>query len=479
MPSKEPPKTPVAKGWKRYWDPNLNDWVDVLSGSTSLYLQALRKKDPNAKLLSQRPLTELETQQAEAEKAKKAAEVKLAKLHRQALGTEELVIQILSYFSQRDLMRLRAINHLFRRVAERIIWSKLVWIEGLSSLVGAQHDTTLSLKGAVIRKLDEVHGSSATAFMASDQITSEDYLRQLLGPCVTIKINIGSIDAAGLSRNPDWNAVKVEPPRPGGKGHAKFISGGGSVLLNSANYTKAGMEENIESGLEVGSLQAQAFFNRYWQLMRGGTSRDRDQFKRLLNAFNSGGQWMRLALAPYIQIAPWLIYELQGATEIVVRMFMIGKLDTADDIITGLNAMGRNGAAIKLYVDWGQYEGKERDDDEEEVFNFVEDACHRIMKGAPNVEVYQQKRLTEKGDRIMHDKLILAKYDPSPSSGGTETRYKVILGSSGFTKNVIMNRNYDFMVAVDEAGLYNYFMNHHQTSLDTRVAKTQVISATL
>lgn len=250
-------------------------------------------------------------------------------------------------------------------------------------------------------------------------------------------------------------------------------------MMQSANYTVAGMEENIESGLEVGSLQVQAYFNRYWQLMRGAQPREKDQFKRLLRAFNMGDQRMRLALAPYIQIAPWLIYELQDASEIVVRMFMIGKLDTANDIITGLNAMGRRGVSIKLYVDWGQYEGKEKGNDEdEEVFNFVQDACHKIMEGAPNVEVYQQKRITERGDRIMHDKLILAKYDPAPTSSGTETRYKVILGSSGFTKNVVLNRNYDFMVAVDEAGLYNYFMQHHKTSLDPGVAKTQVITPT-
>ena len=496
-PSKDAPKQKVAAGRQRFWDPSINDWVDVLNGATAMYLQALKAKNPEAKLLRQRPLSELEQQQAAAAKeqavlakaqkqaalelarAEEQARLQLAPLHQQAFGQEEVVAEILSYFSQGDLMRLRAINQLFRRVAERVIWSKCVWIQGFSSLMSAQGETMLSLKQAVMRKLDDVHHARATAFIASDQITKEEYLRHLLGPCVTVKINIGSIDADGLSQSEHWDAVKVQAPKPGGKGHAKFISGGGSVLLNSANYTVAGMEENIESGLEVGSLQVQAYFNRYWRLMRGASPKEKDQFKRLLRAFNSGTQPMRLALAPYIQIAPWLIYELQGASEIVVRMFMIGKLDTADDIITGLNAMGRRGVSIKLYVDWGQYEGKEKEnEDDEEVFNFVQDACHRIMEGAPNVEVYQQKRITGKGDRIMHDKLILAKYDPEPTSSGTETRYKVILGSSGFTKNVVLNRNYDFMVAVDEAGLYNYFMDHHKTSLDTRVAKTQVIKLT-
>ena len=105
--SKEPPKQKVAAGRTRFWDPSINDWVDVLNGATSMYLQALRAKNPDAKLLKQRPLSELEQQQAAAAKeqaalakaqkqaalelarAEERARLQLAPLHQQAFGQAE------------------------------------------------------------------------------------------------------------------------------------------------------------------------------------------------------------------------------------------------------------------------------------------------------------------------------------------------------------------------------------------------------
>jgi hypothetical protein len=99
-----------------------------------------------------------------------------------------------------------------------------------------------------------------------------------LGPLLSIRINIGTVDKDRLSENRNWIAVKVNPPNPQGKAHAKFISGGGGVLVTSANFTPCGMNESVESGMVTNSLQMQAFFNRFWTLMRNATAEDKSQF---------------------------------------------------------------------------------------------------------------------------------------------------------------------------------------------------------
>lgn len=63
----------------------------------------------------------------------------------------------------------------------------------------------------------------------------------------------------------------------------------------------------------------------------------------------------------------------------------------------------------------------------------------------------------------MHDKMILAHF---PETEEAEERHTVMVGSSGFTKNVYLGMNYENMVAVDDQGLYEYFMQkHHLKSL--------------
>jgi hypothetical protein len=124
--------------------------------------------------------------------------------------------------------------------------------------------------------------------------------------------------------------------------------------------------------------------------------------------------------------------------------------------------MARNNPrmAINVYIDQGQFEnafttyfyrGEERRN------YYVQEACATLLKGAPNVKVFTQTGT----DGIMHDKLILAEKDIKLPDGSTGVARRVMVGSSGFTTNVMLNQNWEVMVRVDDDKLYEYMMKHH------------------
>jgi hypothetical protein len=385
-----------------------------------------------------------------------------------ALGYNEIADRVFSDFTQEQLMKLREVSTFFWDVAERIIWLKVSFM-GFSSLLPSQG---MSLKAVIRKKLQDVHDSGGVARMASDQITSGWLIEELIGPLINIRINIGTTNLLKSKEQERWKARQVKPPELTGKAHAKFISGGGGVLVTSANFTPAAMNDNVESGMVTNSLQMQGFFNRYWELMRNSNQRDKEQFKRLLEAFNHRTQKVKLALAPFVEIQPWLECELQGASTIIIRMFLISHFNYGDDIVQGLNKLARAGAEIQVYVDGSQFlEAHDASG------YYVQQACRKLMEGTTTVQVFTQHRFVEQAgshghkrgqgedvpkcvQSIMHDKLILATW-----SDGKNVKVKTLLGSSGFTQSVMGNRSYELMVSVQEDGLYNYLLEHHFQSL--------------
>lgn len=94
--------------------------------------------------------------------------------------------------------------------------------------------------------------------------------------------------------------------------------------------------------------------------------------------------------------------------------------------------------------------------------DYVEEAVKALQKAGAIVNLQQSPQ-----GKIMHDKMILAHY---PKTKDTEERHSVMVGSSGFTKNVYKGMNYENMVAVDDKALYDYFMNnHHLVSLKQNI----------
>jgi len=331
------------------------------------------------------------------------------------------------------------------------------------------------IKRAGMAKLHDRSIRGGQARVASDQITDAGFFSDLIPSSLTIEINIGSQVPRDGGLNALPNAVQVQALN-GGKAHAKFISGGGGVFLGSPNYTRSALNGGtVESGVTIRNPRIQAYFNRYFDLMRGGAM-DNAQFTKLVRAFNSSGQPVSLALAPYLKIQPWLFAELATPTRLIIRMFLISDWSKGIGIVEGLNALARKNPnmSMKVYVDEGQYDNGsftyfDKSTKKKTQKYYVRTACGLLMQGAPNVQVFTQTG----ANGIMHDKLILAETDSVSGTGQITTAKRVFLGSSGFSTNVMNNSNWEIMVRVDEDKLYDYMMSHHNATLNSTAYNTK------
>jgi hypothetical protein len=389
---------------------------------------------------------------------------------------------LLQYLTEYELMAVRPVCRAFRRAAEDYLWSRFSTVRGASSVIPTQYQKSLKLKERVVQRIACMNLSGRTVRIASDQITDAAFFRGLLGPSLTmvLKVNVGSVvPHDGGVRALPGNAQKVDGPSKSGKAHAKFMTGPGGVFFGSPNYTPSALSgRTIESAVHLRNLMVQSYFNRYFDLMRGGTRQENLQFTEMLRAFNDSDRPVSLALAPFVSIQPWLLAQLDGYDRLIIRMFLISYFKHGNDIVSGLNAMARRNPkmTIDVYVDEGQYDSAfcsyfDRNTRTKMHDYYVMTACSRLMAAAPNVRVYTQTRTTG----IMHDKLILAEKDVVKSEG-KQTLKRVIVGSSGFSQHVMHNENFDIMVRVDERDLYDYMMQHHQATLSAKdiITKTLV-----
>jgi hypothetical protein len=393
--------------------------------------------------------------------------------------------QILQYFDEKELMAIREVCKNFRAVAERYLGSRFLQLQGVSSLLYAQYSKNKTLRERIVERIAYLKLRGGTVRIASDQITSGDFFNSLLGPSLTIvvKVNIGSKGPQDKVAIKGSNALQVTgPPGGHGKAHPKFMTGGGGVMLQSANYTPSGLSGNtVESGVFIGNLRVQAFFNHYFDLMRGHSVEERNYFSKALEAFNTSSQFISLALAPFVSIQPWLKAQFESSPDrLIIRMFLVSYLRKGEDIVTWINSMARKNPkmTVEVYVDQGQY-----DDNFEKYFRgsgpdrqeygryYVQEACNRLMAGVANVRIFTQTG----SSGIMHDKLILAEKDVLNSIGQTVTYKRLIVGSSGFSTHVMNNENYDIMVRLDNNGLYDYMMQHHGVTVKNKAFNTKPV----
>jgi phosphatidylserine/phosphatidylglycerophosphate/cardiolipin synthase-like enzyme len=391
----------------------------------------------------------------------------------------------LRFFDARELMAVRPVCRYWRNVAENYLWTRFTSYSGGSSVIAPQDRKSGTLRDMIMAKIAEIQQHGGVARLAADQITDENFFRGLLGPILTVKVdlqslirvNVGSHAPRGGVGTLPGDAEQLEGPYTGGKAHAKFITGGDGVLLGSPNFTPTAMSgDTVESVGNVNNLQVKAYFNRYFDLMRGGSKDEDRQFARMLDAFNAANHPVSLALAPFVSIQPWLFAQLDGFDRLIIRMFLISELRWGASIIDGLNEMARKGVSIDAYIDEGQvYDVFSEYFDERQkkkVKNYyVWNACQALMRGTTNVRVFTQTGT--KG--IMHDKLILAEKDIKKKDGSVATAKRLIIGSSGFSTNVMNNKNWDIMMRADEDGLYDYMMRHHRATLESGRYNTKAV----
>jgi hypothetical protein len=69
------------------------------------------------------------------------------------------------------------------------------------------------------------------------------------------------------------------------------------------------------------------------------------------------------------------------------------------------------------------------------------------------------------GKGIMHDKLVLSHY---PETEDSDEGYRVMIGSSGLTRNVVENMNYENLLIIDDEKLFKELMVHHTQAAANR-----------
>jgi hypothetical protein len=376
-----------------------------------------------------------------------------------------LVTRIMSFLTPVELMGLRQLTKADKQLADKLIWGLMTKVAGMSSFQGAMGEQIKSAiqvgAGRIKLAADQVDLQEVEHLLAEDP-----YLKRV------IWINYGQ-NLTGTYRDQKredaikpGNVQEASGPTSSktSKMHNKYIvqgsdtrggaeSGNESVITGSANMTYSGQNLNTESMIYLKNPIVAAYFSHYFNLISKGTkvgSKEGQQFAKLVKRFNAEENRIRMAMEPFVNINDFVKTELKGADEVVVRMFVLSVFGR-DNAVDALCKMAQAGVTVSVVVDVGQYEQ-----------DYVREAVDRLKAARATVNLQQSP-----GGKIMHDKMILAHF---PKTKEAQERHTVMVGSSGFTKNVYQHMNYENMVAVDDQGLYRYFMDkHHLESLRQKI----------
>lgn len=250
------------------------------------------------------------------------------------------------------------------------------------------------------------------------------------------------------------------------KMHNKFwVLDRKAVITGSPNVSFSGLEGgNFETCIIIRSRRVARLFTDYLALLQSGNPFEGAQHNTLKNAllqYNSEEHQLKLAMAPVINITDFVLENLQDAVKITIRQFLISPKNRAasgKDILTLLCGMAKQGVDIEIYLDESQYESQ----------RFVQTAVTTLLKSG--CKVFVQKPvvvINANAEGLMHDKLILATLH-----NGVQ---RTLLGSAGFTIDVIANQNAENFICTDVAEIHAACLRHHEASLKTSPAKQYVL----
>jgi hypothetical protein len=325
---------------------------------------------------------------------------------------------VLRLFSAKELMALRPVCRYARDAADRYIWTRFASFSGASSVVPEKWRTSPSLRLKVLDKIARTP-QRGTLRIASDQSTAAGFFRGLLGPSL------------------------------------------GVVLRASPAFTPTLGSRTLESAALLRNPQLKAYFSRC-------LAADDPQFIRMIGALNAADHPVSLALAPFVEIRPWLLAQVDGFDRLAIRMFPIGHFERENDILSGLNALARKNPRVTLevHVDHGQvhdtfseYFGAR--DGRKKRESYVWAAVQKLMRDVSNVRVF-----TRADRQNAHDGLILAEEEAPTPSGERAGAKRVILASSPLAQHALRDEDWDVAVRVDELGLFEYMMERATPQAD-------------
>jgi PLD-like domain len=373
---------------------------------------------------------------------------------------DDLVGHIFGYLGHNQLVAMRGMDRLFREYGSSALRQHVQKqranekpgdtpkLKGLSALGGK------SMLEQYQESIKEREPSRIV--VASDQI-SERTVHEVLGAFPgAVQVFHGSGHNQHGTDTWERSFTEVDGPYDQrSKMHNKAVVGtdhtdqGEFLISGSPNLTKSGMETNTESSVVVRYPGIASMYQQYIDRIRKGWNRD-DDFSHALEGFNdSNPMGIRAALAPFVDIGERMNAELEGADKVVMRMFLVGSVQK-DDPVDTLCALARNRVDVTVVVDRGSASST----------LYVRQALEKLRTAGVKV----QSETGKGGKGIMHDKLVLSEHKNESGEKG----YRVMIGSSGLTKNVIENRNYENLLVIDDEKLFKELMIHHAQGDDDR-----------
>jgi hypothetical protein len=359
-----------------------------------------------------------------------------------------IVDEIFSYLDAPALIAMREMDTYFRKVGSTALRNHLK--PRLGKKLGAL--SSLEDKPMVEQYHDTIaERAPESLVIASDQVNEKIVEKIVDGFPNAVKVYRGE-HGKGADKavgNVDYKTVSGPKPEKTSKMHNKAVVGvsdkdkGQFLLSGSPNLTEGGMTRNTESAAVVRFPGIAQMYKEYIERIGSGKAED-EKFSKAVKGFNeSNPVGIRAALAPFVDIGETLKTELKGADEVTMRMFLVGSVQD-DDPVDALCALAKAGATVTVIVDRSQAA----------TTPYVRMALDKLQKAGVTVASETGKSR----DSIMHDKLIFAHY---PETDTADERYTVMIGSSGLTKNVVENTNYENLLIVDDKSLFDALKVHH------------------
>ncbi len=372
---------------------------------------------------------------------------------------EAILGEVFGYLDAKSMVAMRLMDSYFRAYGSTALRNHLK--PQLGEKLGAM--SSLDTKKTLVKQYHDAIAERPpeSVVVASDQV-NENTVKEIFEgfpKAVTVYRGEHGKGADAKKDNVDYKTVEgpdhsATPDGPTDtKMHNKAVVGLGAegkgqfLVSGSPNLTKSAMENNTESAAIVRFPGIAQMYKEYVDRIKGRTKEDA-KFSDALKGFNeSNPVGIRAALAPFVDIGETLKAELTGADEVTMRMYLVGSVKD-DDPVDALCALAKSDPAVKVsvIVDRSQAESTP----------YIRAALEKLEKA--NVKVSTEKG---KGGGIMHDKTIFAHY---PKTETQDERHTVMIGSSGLTKHVVNNWNYENLLIIDDKSLFDSLQVHHKAA---------------
>lgn len=377
-----------------------------------------------------------------------------------ALSTE-LTKYIMGFLDDQSLALVAKVCHRYRALATPLL------LKFVPPMV-AHGSAVAPLKRFVQNELQGIKTLSLAVDKFSADKSKDSIISSLIKSKVNVNLMLGTRNDQTLEllRRGLENFEALPASDRLHKMHNKFwVLDRKAVITGSPNVSFSGLEGgNFETCIIIRSARVASLFTEYLKLLQTGNPFEGAQHNSLKNAllqYNSEEHQLKLAMAPVINITDFVLENLQDAVKITIRQFLISPKNRAasgKDILTLLCGMAAKGVDIEIYLDESQYESQ----------RFVQTAVTTLLKSG--CKVYVQKPVlvvNANAEGLMHDKLILATLH-----NGVQ---RTLLGSAGFTIDVIANSNAENFICTDVPSIHAACLRHHEESLKASPAKQYVL----